>query len=85
MKKLSGMYYIHRYTSLELPITHEHTFFFREFNQSYRIDAKNWIRQVESLADQFDYTLLMECSENYVCQVKKMAVVDHLVRFAKKK
>ena len=45
-------------------------FFFREFNQSYRIDAKNWIRQVESLADQFDYTLLMECSENYVCQVK---------------
>ena len=46
-------------------------FFFREFNQRYRIDAKNWIRQVESLADQFDYTLLMECSENYVCQVKK--------------
>ena len=39
---------------------------------------------MESLADQFDYTLLMECSENYVCQVKKMAVVDHLVRFAKK-
>ena len=31
----------------------------------------HWIRQVESLTERYDYTLLLECAENYVCEVSK--------------
>ena len=41
----------------------------RKFNRNHLKGAKNWIRQVENLTDRYDYTLLMECSENYVCEV----------------
>ena len=40
----------------------------------------HWIRQVESLTERYDYTLLLECAENYVCEVSKaIFYVLHMV------
>ena len=36
----------------------------------------HWIRQVESLTERYDYTLLLECAENYVCEVSKVILLD---------
>ena len=36
----------------------------------------HWIRQVESLTERYDYTLLLECAENYVCEVSKAILLD---------
>ena len=58
--------------------------FYRQFNQNHLKGSKNWIRQIETLADRFDYTLLMECSENYVCEVGKLSLRTDIYRVVTK-
>ena len=57
----------------------------RRFNQNHlKNGSKNlWIRQIESLTERFDYTLLLECSENYVCELHDEELWEDLIRLAK--
>jgi len=43
----------------------------------------HWIRQVESLSERYDYTLLLECAENYVCELADAELWDDLIHLAK--
>ncbi len=64
-------------------LTHLSHVWSRQFNQNHlknyagrsktSINDLHWIRQVESLTERFDYTLLLECAENYVCEVSQLA------------
>ena len=47
--------------------------YFRHFNQNHlKSDAGRigWLRQVEALTELYDYSLLLECTQNYACEVK---------------
>jgi len=43
----------------------------------------HWIRQVESLTERYDYTLLLECAENYVCELGDAELWEDLIHLAK--
>ena len=63
----------------------------RRFNQNHlKSDAGRigWMRQVEALTDLYDYSLLLECTENYACEVNqemmphKIAASNHFGNYS---
>ena len=57
--------------------------YFRHFNQNHlKSDAGRigWLRQVEALTELYDYSLLLECTQNYACEVNFLILKPKIVK-----